>query len=49
MELVTESKIDGTFNGWNGDNYYRLINGQSGNKLTTNTNTITNIDLMQEF
>lgn len=28
MELVTESKIDGTFNGWNGDNYYRLINGQ---------------------
>lgn len=28
MEIVTESKIDGTFTGWSDDSYYTLVNGQ---------------------
>jgi hypothetical protein len=28
MKVVTESVLDGLFTGWDGGNYYRLINGQ---------------------
>lgn len=28
MRIVAESRIDGAFHGWNGDNYYQLVNGQ---------------------
>jgi len=28
VQVFAESKIDGAFTGWDGDNYYRLINGQ---------------------
>jgi hypothetical protein len=28
MRIITEAKIDGEFQGWDGDNYYRLSNGE---------------------
>jgi hypothetical protein len=28
LQVIAESRIDGRFSGWNGDNYYRLLNGQ---------------------
>ena len=29
MELIVESRIEGEFNGWEGDTIFELINGQA--------------------
>lgn len=34
MQLVTKSRINGTFTGWKGGNVYTLVNGQKWMQIT---------------